>query len=225
MKNQKYTIDNIGDGYKAEVTYANDDTSDSTKNVLLIINPKLTNKNERYYSLCKTLLGIYVIVLTNENNKETRLMIHALVPNGPAYKSRKLRIGKNGKQMDIFIFLFVYYYYYCYYYYYYYYLLLKGDLLVSINDFHVNADNIESLLNAIKEPKSVRLTVQSPINYIKLNGNHKANIDSTTITATCKNVNIVQGTRLKETHIVYDFPYMALILSLNDTKQNFTNEV
>jgi hypothetical protein len=91
---QKYTIDNIGDGYKAEVTYAYDDTHNSKKSVLLILNPKAQTKAEKSFSLCKELLGIYVMVLNNEQSNETKLMIHGFVPNGPAYKSRKLRIGR-----------------------------------------------------------------------------------------------------------------------------------
>ena len=114
------------------------------------------------------------------------------------------------------------------------YVLLIGDLLVSINDIEINANNIELLLSTIKKRQKIRLTTLSPLTYLNLNTNdflfEKLNLkekltesqrgEKKLITAPSKSTTIVKGdhAKLADSKLNDEVFYLIMILSLNKEK-------
>ena len=94
--------------------------------------------------------------------------------------------------------------------------------MISINDFFINSENIEGLLSAIRQPKCIKLSVQSPIRYIKVStGNDQGTINAVnSLQAVSKNTDIVKGERIKEVSQVFDIQHSLMILSLPEDEKN-----
>jgi hypothetical protein len=94
--------------------------------------------------------------------------------------------------------------------------LFQGDLLISINDFFINSENIEGLLSAIRQPKCIKISVQSPVRYITVSSsaNEKEIKPENSFQAVSKNTDIVKGDRIKEVAQSFDIPHSLMILSL-----------
>jgi hypothetical protein len=94
--------------------------------------------------------------------------------------------------------------------------IFQGDLLISINDFFINSENIEGLLSAIRQPKCIKISVQSPVRYITVSPsvNEKEIKPENSFQAVSKNTDIVKGDRIKEVAQSFDIPHSLMILSL-----------
>ena len=90
-------------------------------------------------------------------------------------------------------------------------------MLISINDFFINSENVESLLSAIRQPRCIKLSVQSPIRYLKAKGVDKLEElerADKSVQAVSKNIDIVKGDRIKEPAQNFDIPHSLMILTL-----------
>lgn len=97
-------------------------------------------------------------------------------------------------------------------------------MILSINDFYVNVDNIESLLSAFRQPKLIKLTVQSPVKYSKFfDTNENLTNQAKYIQAVSRSTDIVQGDRIKETSTNYDIPHSLMIMSLGTEEKSDVN--
>jgi hypothetical protein len=105
-----------------------------------------------------------------------------------------------------------------------------GDLILTINDAHINKDNIEQYLSIFKAHKHLKISVLSKLKSIKFDDNLVEESASSTSSlsvsgSSSKYIEIVQGDRFlsKEKTIVYDIPHTLMILSINDDSEKEVN--
>lgn len=96
-----------------------------------------------------------------------------------------------------------------------------GDLILTINDVHINRDNIEQYLNLFKAHKHLKISVLSQLKSIKFDDSLN---EESSVVSSLKSIEIIQGDRAKETTIVYDIPHTLMILSINDDDNDENNE-